>query len=401
MADPFIPRTYQELTDGQLDWIASDPLIPAGLVPSDLVPGSLELAQAEAPAVLIEELEARVAASILRAIPEAVLEAFDLGIKPATRSLGTVVFSALVLPASDIAIPAGFQLLSVDGVAFRTTAAGILPAAVGISQPIQIEATEPGPAGNVPAEDITRMPTPIYGVDLVVNPSATVGGREEETPDERRDRVAAFLKTLQRGTLAALEFAALSTGLVTAARAFEPCELDPRPAGIPFAGLAWLFLDDGGDGVTLNASVATTIRRVLVGYTTQEGLPVDGWKAAGIRLDLYPCARRAFRVRGTVRLAPGAGARWAAVRTSLDAALAAALSSLRPGAALDYATLAAQLRSADADILAVDLWLWFDGAPEPAADALPSGDGLDPVTFDPLTNGSRLVLAAAASWAIA
>lgn len=53
-----------------------------------------------------------------------------------------------------------------------------------------IQAVVPGAAGNVPAGTITRINTPVVGLNAATNEQPTTGGRDRETDKELRDRYA-------------------------------------------------------------------------------------------------------------------------------------------------------------------------------------------------------------------
>ena len=54
---------------------------------------------------------------------------------------------------------------------------------------VQITAVEPGIKGNVPANTVTLMMTPIKGITSVTNEAAITGGTEVESDDELRNRI--------------------------------------------------------------------------------------------------------------------------------------------------------------------------------------------------------------------
>ena len=60
---------------------------------------------------------------------------------------------------------------------------------------VEVEAEEPGEAGNVPAETITRFPVAIPGLTSVTNPAPASGGYEAETDRELLERYYDKIKT--------------------------------------------------------------------------------------------------------------------------------------------------------------------------------------------------------------
>lgn len=401
--DIFIPRDYETITAGMLDWVAGDPNLPEGLLPTDLVPGSLELAHMEAVALSMEEYEVRTAQAVLRAIPEACFRAFGFGLQPAVAATGTVIFSTIAGMEKDLVVPLGTQLRANDGTVFKTLSAGIISASSGVSGQVPIVAQELGPKGNLPPGFITRIAGSIPGVDLVNNPSATVGGSVAESEDARGERFGAFLRSLVRGTVEALEFGAISTGLVSSARAIEPGALIPRPQGVTPAGTVWLFVDDGGDGISLNPNVEATVTRTIFGYRDGSGLRVPGWKAAGVVVRVLPSPKVPVRVHARLSLTPGGGARWQEIQDALNLTLQAVVSTAVIGEAIPYGRLSATLRLADPDIQDLTIWVWRADEDAPDLNLQPLARDISPVIqSDALSYGARCVLDTdGASWVLA
>lgn len=362
---PFIPRSQQEITDALLALQNSDPVVQAGLLPTDLNEGSLERAHIEAQALLLEESDQRFAQALVYGISESCYRAFGFSLLPPKKAIGGVLFSTFVPSVAGITIPAGAQVIGPSGVIFETTAAGAIGVGEMVSAAVPIRCLVAGTAGNVPQESITKLVSPIAGIDMVVNPSRTAGGSETESSDARSVRFAAFLRTLVRGTKEALEFAALSASpQVRDARAIEPFMLDPRPDGVPFSGLVWLFVDDGTDSATLDPGVESEVTKLVEGYVDGSSVPVPGYKAAGTRVEVRKVGVIPVYCRASISLRPGGVSRWGEIQASLTAAASEYFERLRIGEKASYQNLITFLSSADSDISEVDLAFWTDaGAP--------------------------------------
>jgi hypothetical protein len=127
------------------------------------------------------------------------------------------------------------KLTTPDGVQFITVESNIFP--VGSVGPITVgvRSVLAGGDQNVKAGQITSLLTPIVSQpnDLVVtNPLATAGGDDAELDESLRDRARRFFTTVQRGTLKALELAALGVSGVRKATAIEVIDALGRPARI-------------------------------------------------------------------------------------------------------------------------------------------------------------------------
>lgn len=74
----------------------------------------------------------------------------------------------------------------------------------------RVQAQQVGIAGNVVAQSITMLATPIPGIDGVTNSSPMMGGTDAETDDALRTRFAGFLDSRNRATSQAVGFAITS-----------------------------------------------------------------------------------------------------------------------------------------------------------------------------------------------
>lgn len=392
MSSDFVPRDQTSLAAAILAYIAADPQISAYLQPTDYAVGSLERSEVEAQALLLEEQDQRFVAAVKAAISDSCYNAFGFQKLGPTPAVGGVVMSAFVAPVANVSIPQGTNIQGPNGVMFATTAAGTLLAGQTTTAAIPVQASVPGAAGNVGAGTLIRMVTPISGIDMVTNPTATIGGADGETDDARAIRFAAFLAALPRGTKEALEFAALSASTaVVDSRAIEPFLLTPVPAGVPFAGLVWLFVDDGTSSSTLDPGVAAAINQLVNGYVDGGGNKIPGYKAAGIVVTLEKAVHVPVAMRCTVRLGPSGLARWTAIQAALTAAAVDYFSKLRIGAKASYQNLVTVLTNADPDVDEVDLQFWMDGVtPPPLYGSAISGDDLFFYNVSvPLSIGSR------------
>lgn len=116
--------------------------------------------------------------------------------KRANQSSGTL----LVTGVEGTEIPAGFQFATPANVStvsssvlFRateaTTLSGEKDAQNLVSVSIEIEAASGGTLGNVAADTVKLMVTPLSGISYISNPEAITGGTEEETDSDLRERV--------------------------------------------------------------------------------------------------------------------------------------------------------------------------------------------------------------------
>lgn len=389
----FTPRPFEQITEAMADWIASDPNLPPENLPTDLSVGSLERAHLEAVAVVLEEYEVRTQEALADAIRQSCYHAFGFDPLPARRAKGAVIFSSFALGARDIPIPKGTRIQAEDGQLFQTVQAGLLPKNASFTDSVPVEALEPGPRGNVSVGSLQRLVLTLSGIDLVTNPAPTLGGAPLETDEARSERFTRWIRTLVRGTKEALEFAALSTGVVLDARCVEPFLLDPVPPGVPYAGLVWLFVDDGLGTGLLSPGVKLAVERVVNGFVDAGGEAVPGWKAAGIPVRVLGVPPVPVNLRARIKLAVGGAARWDEVRAQLLDTARRFFRALRIGEAVSYQNLVTALTLADPDVREVDLAFWPGGS-LPLGYAAPlSAEDLGLRTDDPLSVGARAYLA--------
>lgn len=116
-----------------------------------------------------------------------------------------------------------------------------------------------GRAGNVAAAAITRIVDALFDTTFsVTNAAAAGGGNDQESDPQLRQRARTFWSTLRRGTLAALEFGALTVASVRTARAIED------PTGL----VTVLVADEDGNST---AQMVTDVETAL-----------EAWRSAGV-----------------------------------------------------------------------------------------------------------------------
>lgn len=167
------------------------------------------------------------------ALDRLVFDTYGLVRKEAATSLGTVVFSTTAANPTAFTIPANTPVSTAAGVEFVTSIDTSFPA--GSTGPIYVPvqsvlagADQQAAIGTITSilSTITDQPS-----DLVVtNTVATAGGDDEEDDDSLRDRARRYFTTVQRGTIGALEAAALSVPGVNRASAIEVLDSSGRPA---------------------------------------------------------------------------------------------------------------------------------------------------------------------------
>lgn len=149
-----------------------------------------------------------------------------------------------------------------------------VPFAAGATGPIETTATATaaGSATNVPASAVARFVSPSSFTDTTFAVSAVsdpAGGADVERDAELLERAQRFPSAVRRGTLAAVEFGALTVKGVRQAVAEEVLDLAGEPTGMIFLYLA----DINGD---CNSALMDEVR-----------LALREWRAGGIPVRLF------------------------------------------------------------------------------------------------------------------
>jgi len=167
------------------------------------------------------------------ALDRLVFDRYGMTRKPAAVSIGSVQFSSTAPSSQAFALPEGTTLQSVDGVQFVTSEASIYPINSTGPVTVAIRSVLAGAEQTAKAETITTVVSAIQSApgDLkVTNPYATAGADDAETDADLRERARRFFPSARKGTLAALEAAALGVSGVRKASAFEVVDSLGRPA---------------------------------------------------------------------------------------------------------------------------------------------------------------------------
>jgi len=167
--------------------------------------------------------------------------------RQALAAFGEVTFSRPGI-IGVVAIPIGSIVAAQDSegqVKFRTTAAGSILAGFTTSAPVSVVAVAGGSRGNVAAGAIVQFVTRIAGVTGVTNALSFNNGRDRESDANFRARLKAFVQSITRGTVTALEGFAKNVILADGRRVLFAHVREPV---IP-NGQVELFIDDGTGSV--------------------------------------------------------------------------------------------------------------------------------------------------------
>lgn len=164
-----------------------------------------------------------------------VYDRYGLVRKPASASIGSVQFSTPLPASATFSIPTGTLLGTATGTQFTTTEDAVYVAGSSGPLTVSVRSSLAGANQNAKIGTITSIISRISGAATgltVTNAYATTGADAAETDDSLRDRARKFFTTARRGTMKALEEAALGVSGIQKATAFEVLDSLGRPARI-------------------------------------------------------------------------------------------------------------------------------------------------------------------------
>lgn len=274
---------------------------------TDFNVGSVARTLVEAPAAEIDEFYQQMFFGLKEAIPVSVYNSFDFEAIDAVPASGLIRVS-ITASTSDTLISAGSTFSPSGGIDY-TSSQDVVIAAGETFGDVLATATQAGTVGNIGAgQSFTINPT-LEGFVAAQNLSPFMNGINAETPDDRKLRFNAFVQSLNRGTVAALEYGLKTTQLldaggnlierVVAVSVYEPWKDDPNQP----ISLVKCYVHNGV-GATSSALV-NRAREVTYGYYDDLGTAVPGWKAAGVKVEVYAATEQSVAVTGVLTALPG------------------------------------------------------------------------------------------------
>lgn len=275
---------------------------------TDFTVGSVARTMLESPAVEIEQLYIQFFNGLLEAIPSAVYLSFGFDRLAAESGTGLIngVFTA---QTTAYVIPAGtvWQVVGASG-KFTNPLDIAMPPGTTNAQ-VRVSAQDTGIGSNVPGGTVFSM-IPQVGSFLSATAAADfIGGRDVETDDERKQRFAAFVAALPRGTVGAVEYV-----LTNLCRLYDASGLEIERVKLSYIDEQWerdhslsralvdIYIFNGVDGAS-PALIARTLQ-LMTGYVDADGAKVAGYKAAGVHFNVYAAALVNQAIAATVVVNP-------------------------------------------------------------------------------------------------
>lgn len=249
---------------------------------TDFNVGSVARTLLESSAVELDELYQMMYVGLLQSIPTAIYEGFSFAQLPAQAARGYVTFTLAAPMEAATTIPALTVVRNpLYGTTYETQGDVVIPAGQTTGS-VAVAATTTGAATNAIAGSLTSY-LPVVSNVSVSNPERISGGADDETAEERRQRFARYIKTLARGTIASLEYAALQATVLSAGglimERVRQCAVEETAGHVNL----YVFNGSGSTSDDLVAAVGTLIEGY---YDDDTGRWVAGYRPAGMRVDV-------------------------------------------------------------------------------------------------------------------
>lgn len=293
------------------------------LAVTDFTIGAVNRTMLEAPAQEIDQLYQNMLAGLLEAIPTAIYLSFDFNYLPPNSGTTPVLFLADdPNNTSLITFPVGTSVSSIAGITYQTVEAGTIPAGQQETT-INVACTQSGIIGNTGVGTIVTV-AGVTGCTTCTNPAAVTNGSGQETEPQRKLRFVSFIKSLARGTNAALIYCAKST-TITDPNTGAVIELVARAVVEETPGHTNLWVYNGTG--PMSSELQTAIQQAIDGYLDPATLaPVPGYRSSGMRCDVVPMAETPVDV--TLLLEAATSYQNAVTIVAVQAAVAAAIAKV-------------------------------------------------------------------------
>lgn len=275
MTEIFTPKPFSDITADMIEQVrgTTDKL-------TDFNVGSVTRTLLEANAVELDDYYQAMYFALLKAIPTAIYIGFGFDLRPAVAASGLVQVARMDYLNSAFTLAAGAPLVSYSGAQYLTDAAVTM--AIGqASATVSVTAVAPGSAGNTGPESLMMASVPLgYSI---TNPYSIINGLDAETEDQRAERFAAFVKSLARGTIAAVEYGAGIPAITNAGGIVT--ERAQRVSVYEEPGHVMLYIHNGGYGAS--QALVDAVQLAIDGYRDPATLNwVGGYRPAGMRVEV-------------------------------------------------------------------------------------------------------------------
>lgn len=175
---------------------------------NDFSVGSAMRAIYEAVSIELEQFYIITRENIAEAIEAGVYTSFGFTRQAALKSYGNLTLTFHTATQADMPLSRGSRFTSSQAaypMTYETIQDYYIPAG-SLTATVQVYCTLPGAIGNVPANTIDTMTTPLANFKSVTNSGAFQTGQDEEPLEEMRARFASYIDSLSKGTVPAIDY---------------------------------------------------------------------------------------------------------------------------------------------------------------------------------------------------
>lgn len=292
---------------------------------TDFNVGSVARTLMEASAIEIEEFYQRMFAGIMDAIPVAIYKGFNFALREAAKARGVVVVTFGGPVVTSFVVPAGTIFIA-PGTGLRYLSAAAATASVGTtSLSLVVDAADIGSAYNADAGAITAAAGFTFPAGSTITSQPITSGSDGETDTERMTRFIAFIQSISRGTVAAVEYGASTAVIRDSSGAVVEYVTRISTSEVPGRVDVYLY---GSGGVPSSALLAEA-QKILDGYYDyDQQVYVEGYRAAGVDALALPMTQQPYNLSVTVGLVTGYSLDadlHSAILTAVDTAINAVL----------------------------------------------------------------------------
>lgn len=275
---------------------------------TDLSVGGVARTLVEAPAVELDELYQQMFNGIKEAIPVSLYTSLSFDARAAIAASGNARTS-ITSSAEPTLIAAGTVYTDPSVSAKYVSVLDVTIPAGATFADVRVVAQTPGLSGNIDAGKVFSLTPAPPNLVSATNLAPFKNGMDVETESDRKVRFTSWIQSLNRGTPVAIQYGLSTTELydangnfierVATSSVVEPWLTDPLQP----ISLVKCYIHNGVGSTS--SDLLARAREVVYGYTDASGTKVPGWKAAGVRVDVFIAEEVLVPVAGTLTVMTG------------------------------------------------------------------------------------------------
>lgn len=290
---------------------------------NDFSVGSAMRAIYEAISIELEQFYIITRENIAEAIQAGIYSSFGFVRKPAMKAYGNVTITFHSATMADMYLSRGSRFTSSNPaypMTYETIQDYTIPAGA-LTASVQVYCTYPGALGNIPANAIDIMNSPIQNVKSVTNPEAFQTGQDEEPLEEMRARFASYIESLSKATVPAIEYGTRSVPEVSGVYVDEQ------------TGLINVYAHDR------NGDLPTDVQNKIIST-------LENYRAGGIPVKVLPVTKVKQDINVTVTLTDKSGITQA-FKNKIQTTIATYLNNMTTSQSLILSDLTSAIRYVD------------------------------------------------------